>query len=233
VERALLNQTKEDTVGSISERSNEQKGRLARTAGFTLVEVLVVVAILGMLSLILTLAASKTLKRQRLETAAHEVQSFLNRAYTTTTSTGRAVFIIVSAPATDGSRTMTLYDDTNNNGVYDSGTDVVMSTQLITNDLVMANPPSSSAYRSWPATSTADTFFIECDNSGRAIDPPNSSTNSSTTAGVPMTLPAVISLTHKEMGTGGTLRPNIVFLLNVNLLWQPTTQKWVKGSRVQ
>lgn len=218
---------------SISDRCERKAGGTRGAAGFTLIEVLVVVAILGMIALIMTISVSKTLKRQRLETAAHEVQSFLNKAYTSTTSTGRAAFVVVSAPATDGSRTMRLYDDTGNNGVLDTSSDVVLGTQLIPNDLVMANPPTSSAYRSWPATSTSNTFFIECDTMGRAVDPPNSSTNSSTTAGVPMTLPAVISLTHKEMGTGGSLRPNIAFLINVNLLWQPTIQKWVNGARVQ
>jgi prepilin-type N-terminal cleavage/methylation domain-containing protein len=223
----------EETLRSICDGFDENKNRAVGTAGFTLIEVLVVVALLGMITLILTLAASNTLKKQRLETAAHEVQSFLNKAYTTTTSTGRATFIVVSAPATDGSRTMTLYDDTGNNGVLDTSSDAVMGTQLVPYDLVMANPPTSSAYRNWPATSTANTFFIECDTMGRAIDPPNSSTNSSTTAGVPMTLPAVISVTHKEMGTGGTLRPNIAYLINVNLLWQPTIQKWFNGTRIQ
>ena len=200
--------------------------------GFSLIEILVVVALLGLITVILTIAVSKTLKRQRLETAAHGLQSFLNKAYTTTSATGRSTFVWVSAPSTSGVRTVRVYDDTNNNGVFDSGSDAIIDTQTITSDLVMAAPPSSTAYRSWPATSTANTFIIECDTMGRAIDPPNSSTNSSTTAGVPMTLPAVISLTHREMGTGGTLRPNTAYFMTVNLLWQPTIQKWVNDKRV-
>ena len=204
----------------------------AGQAGFSLIEVLVVVAIIGMLAVIMTIAVSRTLKRQRLETAAHEVQSFLNRAYTTTSATGRSTFVWVSAPSTDGARTMRIYDDTNNDGVFSTSSDEIVDTQPLPSDLVLSAPPTSAAYRSWPATSTSNTFIIECDIQGRAIDPPNSSTNGSTTTGVPITLPAIVSITHKEMGAGGTLRPDISYFLSVNLLWQPTIQKWVNGKRM-
>ena len=200
--------------------------------GFSLIEILVVVAILGLIAMIMTIAVSKTLKRQRLDTAAREIQSFLNRAYTTTTSTGRAAFIVISAPATDGSRTMTIYDDTNNNGVFNSASDAAIASSILPGDLVLSAPSSSTAYRSWPATSASNTFIIECDSTGRSVDPPNSSTNSSATAGVFMTLPAAVSITHQEMGSGGTLRPNTAYLIFANLLWQPTIQKWVNGARV-
>jgi prepilin-type N-terminal cleavage/methylation domain-containing protein len=200
--------------------------------GFSLIEILVVVAILGLISVVMTIAASNTLKRQRLETVAHEIQSFLNRAYTTTSATGRSAFVWVSAPATDGARTMRIYDDSDNDGIFSSGSDEIIDTQPIPGDLVFSAPPSSTAYRSWPSTSTTNTFIIECDIQGRAVDPPQSSTNSSTTAGIPMTRPAVVSVTHKEMGSGGTLRPNIAYFMTVNLLWQPTIQKWVNGQKV-
>lgn len=216
----------------VSLKCHEPAAHDTGSKGFSLIEMLVVVAIVGLLAVIMTIAVSKTLKRQRLETAAHEVQNFLNKAYTTTSSTSRSVFVFVAAPAADGSRTMTLYDDTNNNGIFDSTSDAVLATQAITKDLVLSAPPASAAYRSWPATSTANTFIIECDTMGRPIDPPNSSTNSSTTTGIIMTLPAGVALTHVEMGTGGTLRPTMSYVIFANLLWQPTIQKWVNGVRV-
>jgi hypothetical protein len=138
----------------------------------------------------------------------------------------------VSAPAADGARSMRIYDDTDNDGVFSSSSDEIVDTQIVPSDLVISAPPASAAYRSWPATSTSNTFIIECDIQGRAIDPPNSSTNGSTTTGVAITRPAVLSITHKEMGAGGTLRPDISYFLNVNLLWQPSIQKWVNGKRM-
>jgi len=218
-------------VKTVSVTLGQKDDSRAVSPGFTLIEVLVVVALIGLMAMIMTIAVSKTLKRQRLETAAHEVQSFLNKAYTTTTSTGRSVFVWVGAPASDGSRTMRIYDDTNNNGVFDSSADVIIDTRTITGDLVVAAAPSSTTLRSWPATGTSNTFIIECDTMGRAIDPPNSSTNGSSTTGVPMTLPAALSLTHAEMASGN-LRPTIVYYTTVNLLWQPTIQKWVNNRRM-
>ena len=152
----------------VSPQYGEIADRNAGGRGFSLIEILVVVALLGMISVIMTIAVSKTLKRQRLETAAHEIQSFATRAYTNTASTGRAVFLRVSAPVADGSRTMVLCDDTNNNLQFDSGTDLQLAMQLITGDLVVSAPPSGIA--SWPSPAS-NVFIVACDPLGRTVDP--------------------------------------------------------------
>jgi prepilin-type N-terminal cleavage/methylation domain-containing protein len=200
------------------ERMGQDRGH----RGFSLLEILIVVALLGMISVIMTIAVSKTLKRQRLETAAHEVQSFATRAYTNTTSTGRAVFLRVSAPAADGSRTMTLFDDADNDLKYTAGTDVQLATQLVTGDLIVSAPPTGIA--SWPSPSS-NVFLVACDATGRTVDP-------TVTTPTPLTVPVSLSITHWEMGTGGTLRPNIRFDITLNVLWQPTITKYTNGIKV-
>jgi len=198
--------------------SDENAGQL----GFSLIEILVVVALLGMISVIMTIAVSKTLKRQRLETAAHEIQSFANRAYTDATSTGRAVFVRISAPAADGSRTMVLFDDTDNDLKFTSGTDLQLSTQLVPGDLVVSAPPSGIA--SWPSPAS-NVFIVACDPLGRTVDPTLANP-------APVTGSVGLSITHKEMGSGGDLRPNLRFDITLNILWQPTIIKYRNGGKV-
>lgn len=206
----------------VSRQYGQWAGNDTGQRGFSLIEILVVVAILGMISVIMTIAVSKTLKRQRLETAAHELQSFANRAYTDATTTGRAVFVRVSAPAADGSRTLVLFDDADNDLKFTSGTDLQLATQLVPGDLVVSAPPSGIA--SWPSPSS-NVFLVACDATGRTVDP-------TPTNPTPMTAPVSLSVTHKEMGTGGDLRPNLRFDIRLNVLWQPTIIKYRNGGKV-
>jgi prepilin-type N-terminal cleavage/methylation domain-containing protein len=189
--------------------------------GFSLMEILVVVAILGLISVMMTIAVSNTLKRQRLETAAHEVQSFVTNAYSRTAATGRAVLLQVTAPAADGSRRINMFDDTDNDLKFTSGTDEQMATQLVTGDILVSAPTDVT---SWPSPSS-NTFLVACDVMGRTVNP-------TITNPVPVTGPVSLSMTHKEMGSGGTLRPNIRFDITLNVLWQPAIVKYVNGYRM-
>jgi len=61
--------------------------------GFTLIEVLIVVAILGILAVVITLNVSSTLKRQRLEAGASQLQSFIESAATYARERSSGVFL--------------------------------------------------------------------------------------------------------------------------------------------
>jgi prepilin-type N-terminal cleavage/methylation domain-containing protein len=181
-------------------------------SGFSLIEVLIVVAILGLIAVILTVAVSKALKRQRLETAARQLQSFIDNGYVNTTQQGQAVFLQIGPAAADGSRTATLTADTNGNGALDaSPTDTVLATQLIPGDIVLV-----TATTTFPSVS--GTYILECDTMGRAINP-------TLTTPAQITAPATVSLTHKEMGSGGNLRPNLRYDIQVSPLWSPIISK--------
>lgn len=192
--------------------------------GFSLIELLVVVAIMGMISVIMTIAVSRTLKRQRLETAARELQSFATRAYTNTTSTGRAVFVQVTAPAADGSRLMNLYDDTNNDGLYTDGTDLRTDTQIIPGDITVVT--ANTTWSTYPPVG-GSSYMIKCDTQGQAWFWDNAVTQWKRFVGA-----LALSLTHKEMGTGGTLRPDLRFDVMVSVLWQPTIARFKNGTKV-
>jgi prepilin-type N-terminal cleavage/methylation domain-containing protein len=177
-------------------------------SGFTLIEVLVVVAILGLIAAILTVAVSNAIKRQRLDTAAQQLRSFMDRAYVSTTQTGNGMFVQIGAVRTDGSRSVRLVEDSNSNRTLDS-TDQVLATETITNDLVLSN--SSTAATAWPVVSGS--LEMLCDSMGRAIDP---------TTGRQITGDLTISLTHTDMTGSGTLTPRLRYDIRLYPLWSPS-----------
>ncbi|MEW5764319.1 MAG: pilus assembly FimT family protein [Acidobacteriota bacterium] len=179
--------------------------------GFSLIEMLIVMAILGLIAVILTVAVSKTLKRQRLETAAQQLKSFVDRAYVETSQTGLGVFVQIGAVQANGTRTVSLVEDTNSNGTPES-TDTVLGTETITADIVLSN--SAVAANQWPTVGGALTLL--CDTMGRAVDP---------TTNRQIQSEAQVTLTHVEMTGSGTLKPRFNFTLGVTPLWRPTTTK--------
>lgn len=180
--------------------------------GFSLIEILVVVAIMGMLAVILTVATSKTLKRQRLESAAQQLKSFVDRAYVLTAQQGRPVFTEIGTVQANGTRIVRLVEDTNENGSLDN-TDQELDRETITADLVLQN--ASVAANAWP-TLPSGSLALLCDTLGRAINPLN---------GQQVTSGARVTLTHKEMTGSGTLRPILTYTIEVTPLWRPTSTK--------
>ncbi len=176
-------------------REGNPENTSSRDSGFTFIELLIVIAILGMIAAILTVAVSRAIKRQRLDTAAQQLRSFIDRAYVSTTQTGNGMFIQIGAVQTDGSRLVRLVEDNNSNQTLDS-TDQVLATETITDDLVLSN--SSTAGTAWPVV--GGSLEMLCDSMGRAIDP---------TTGRQITQALSISLTHTDMTGSGTLRPRL------------------------
>lgn len=180
--------------------------------GFSLIEMLVVVAIMGMLAVILTVATSKTLKRQRLESAAIELRSFVDRAYVLTAQQGRGVFVEIGPVQTNQTRVVRLVEDTDENQRLDS-TDRELDRETLTSDLVLANDTASAT--AWPALASGSLALL-CDTMGRAVNPNN---------GQQITSGARVTLTHREMTGSGTLRPVLTFTIEVTPLWRPTSSK--------
>lgn len=179
-------------------------------AGFTLIELIIVVAIIGMLSLILTVAVSRTLKRQRLETAAHELSSFMENAYVRGQTQGTSVFVTAVKNA-DNSATFRIVADSNSNGQLDS-TDAVLATQLVPNDIAVAgisSVPSSFGSNTWPRSGS--TWMLFCDSLGRTMDP---------TVSPPVQVAGMqtLSITHQEM-LSGSLAPKVRFDLTDGPIW--------------
>lgn len=92
--------------------------------GFTLIEVLVVLAILGVIAVIATINVSSTLKKQRLEAAANQLQSFIESASVYARERSRGVFVWIhrdQAPGGGGGQWWYCYliEDTNRNDILE------------------------------------------------------------------------------------------------------------------
>jgi prepilin-type N-terminal cleavage/methylation domain-containing protein len=234
---ASCGERREDAVGIF--RNGRRTGRVGGSgirgeAGFSLLEVLIVVAIFGMISLVMTIAVSKTLKRQRLETAAHEIQSFVERAYTNSTTHGRSIFVQVQDPAADGSRWMRMYDDGTGaipgDGYFDPANDPLIDSQIITSEIPVV---TTATVTTWPKPAGQSYYLLQCNTLGQAMTAPLVGTSGIAQR---LTGPVALALTHKEMLPDGLdppkLKPIIRFDVTVNVLWRPNLIKWVNGKKV-
>ena len=213
----------EGRVKRVSLKCHNPAVRSMGSKGFSLIEILVVVAILGMIAVIATVAVSKVIKRERVSSDARQLQGFINNAFVQAQVRSRGVFVTGVRNAADGSHTFQLVEDTNGNSSLDGPTtDLVIATQLVPSTTEVAGFPYSgapSAYgtfgtNTWPFTGSGSTLkvILMCDSMGRAINP---------TVPGQIGQPVTLSLTHVEMLTG-TLNPKIRFDLQVFPLWNCT-----------
>ncbi len=201
-------------------------GKRSRTeTGFTIIEMLVVVAILGMIALIMTINVAAALKRGRLEAAANQLRSLIESARVHAAEQGAGVFVVIT-PNADGSWAVRLIRDANGDGLLQDpatgGADVLLQaegTNVLTNDLLLspptplAPPPTWPGPNNWPQANGG--FVLLCSTGGQPFAP------GTTTA---LTIPQVISITHSEMA-GGSLRPRIRYDFTVSPLWHTRLDK--------
>lgn len=202
-----------------------KRGGGGREAGVTLLEVLIVVAILGLISVIMTVAVSNALKRERLKSAANQLGGFIENAFVRAQSSASGI-ILAGVTNADGSCTFSLYTDSNNDGVFNSG-DQLVRTQLVPADIVVQGLNSGGSTfgaMTWPSTGSGSgtTLLLYCDSMGRTLNPTAAavSTTPATPAGPNVQLmgPSVLSVTHTDM-VNGDLRPHLRYDMTVYPIW--------------
>ena len=209
-----------------------------REQGFTLIEMITVVAIIAIIAVIATISVSKTLKKQRLEAAANQLQSFIESAAVFSKERSCGVFVWIHRDANPSGTGMWWYcyliADTNRNdilefnintpwaplpGVPAAGTDdqfIATEKVQLPEDIALApttplNPGNVwPGPNNWPANpGNATDFLLLCDPRALPFDP-NGPTQ--------ILGPSVISVTHQEM-VDGSLHPKIRYDITVSPLW--------------
>lgn len=194
-------------------------GRRRGADGFTLLEVLIVVFILGFIAAIMTIAVSSTLKKQRLEAAAKQLGSFIMSAHVGAAERSIGAFVVITAPDADNQRAVWLVADTDRDDTLDfdpanpqAGPDMPVpgGTMNLTWDIGV--PPVQAipgGVNEWPQVGG---------NSVLLCDPRGYSFNVGAVPTERFNIPVRISLTHNEMLLG-ELRPTFRYDITVGPLW--------------
>lgn len=173
--------------------------------GVTLIEMLVVLAVLGVLAGVVSFAINSAWQRYRLEATAGDVRSFVQQTFTAMTGEGAPVFLRL-VPGTPNRLEITSAAD---------GTGVLRQLELP--ELINLSMTSTSEIDcDWPAEdgtqpSTSDTStprVLQLDLVGRTLD----------ATGVQVTGIRHLIMTHDDMVTG-TLEPRMRYDVRLYPLW--------------
>jgi len=187
--------------------------------GFTLIEVLIVVFILGLIATILTINVGTTLKKQRLETAAKQLGSFLKNAQMGASERSRGAFVVITPPDGNGQRTVWMVSDTNQDDALgfdpdnpQAGPDMPLpgGQMFLTADIgLQPDDAIPGGANQWPVI--AGNYVLLCDPRGYPF-------NSAAAPATQITTPVSISITHAEM-LSGSLHPRFRYDVTVSPLW--------------
>jgi prepilin-type N-terminal cleavage/methylation domain-containing protein len=174
--------------------------RPQRESGFTLLEALVVLAIVGVLAALVTVPINSYWQRARTETTAGDVRNFLQQAFTE--AINQHTPINVTLQQASGKWVLQLTPPPLR----------TVGTYTLPDFVSLAlNPAAGSG--GWPASGAVRT--LTCDTLGRTIDP---TTNKQVSTTVTM------SITHTRM-IDGSLTPKVRYDVQLFPLWNVTVRK--------
>jgi len=187
--------------------------RRRRSRGFSLLEVLIVMAIIGIIAAIGIGQMSTIFRRQRLATSAADLKTVLQSVRTSGQNRNALAFLRIAPPRADGTIPFDVYLDTNGNSQLDIGGDLLAQEYELQGELSLASPDPdaggpATAWDQWFVRAAND-YVIACDFLGRTVNPV-------TLAQV--TRPLTLDLTHDDM-VSGTLTPRVTWTLTVNPVW--------------
>ena len=220
--------------------------------GFTLVEMLIVVAIMALIAGIATIGISSTLKRQRLDAAGFQLQSLIESASSYARGNSTAVFVWLAQRGAPGGGTGNwwycyLIQDTNGNSVLNytivnanasppgNGADTWIDTEkaglegniYLPQDLVLAaqNGQPNQVPPSLPGQWPGPNNWPKNGNDYILMcDPRAYPYNSTLATATQITQPTAISITHQEM-VSGALVPRYRYDITVSPLWHTRIDK--------
>ena len=220
--------------------------------GFTLIEMVIVVAILAVVAGIATIGISDTLKRQRLDAAANQLQSFIQSASYYARQNSIGVFVwLAHRPAPGGGGTLWWYcyliQDTNGNDVLDynltspsssppgNGADTWINAErsgmesgvALPNDIMIAaqnGAPNANPPVLPKQWPGPSNWPVSATDFILLCDPRILPFDPTLAAPAQITRPLAISLTHSDMVTK-TLQPKFRYDITVSPLWQTKLDK--------
>jgi len=215
--------------------------------GFSLVELLVVVAILAVIFILGGGEIARAWKRQKMQSASTDIKVLFQRAYSEMQRRNMRTFIqvgpMVPLGADPGHVPLYLVGDADGDGVlgafckdvgcpdlliaeYDivlTGQTGVLGTTGVNQEFCLSDvavDQVASAFWSYNLTDWTNPRVLMCDFQGRAID---------TTTGRQIAGPATLVFTHVNVVTG-SLQPPTRYVLSINPVWSVRVAKQIKDS---
>jgi prepilin-type N-terminal cleavage/methylation domain-containing protein len=206
------------TLARALARTSARTSARRSALGFTLVELLVVVAVIGIALLVGIQGLTSTVKRQNLASASNDLTAFAQRVQIEMQRRNTVSFLLVH-PWTAQGTLVELILDTNANGLPD---DAVLASYTLRPELALSSTSATGQTFNAQWTSPADgTHYLECDFQGRAMITTLSAPPVTATGAQQISAPATVPLSHSDM-ISGSLTPQVVYTLSINPVWKPS-----------
>jgi prepilin-type N-terminal cleavage/methylation domain-containing protein len=179
--------------------------------GFTLLELLAVLVILGLTLTIAGVEVIRTLKKSFLRSTAQKIQLLASRAQLEAQRRGAMTFLRV-APLTGGLRPVELWVDGDGDGAFDSTKDLLLEQILLDPARICLSTadPTKIQSANWSKdTNDGAERLLACDTFGRTINP---------LTGLQLAGTATLSMTHADM-VAGKLGPPMNEQLRISPAW--------------
>lgn len=170
--------------------------------GFSLVELLVVLAILGLTLTVAGTAVMRTIKRNYLSSTVQGLQLLASRAQLEAQRRGAMVFLRIWKVGTgpNGTLPVELWADADGDGLFDSTKDLLIQQILLDPARISLSTVASNQIQSanWSNDDTTNERLLACSTFGQTINP---------ATGLQIAATAKLSITHTDMVLGRLLPP--------------------------
>ncbi len=182
--------------------------------GFTLVELLVVLAILGLTLTVAGAAVMRAIKRNYLSSTVQNLQLLASRAQLEAQRRSTTVFLRIGPVGSgpNGTLPVELWADADGDGVFEAATDLQLQQILLDPTQISLSTAASNQIQSANWSNDTDTTverLLACNTFGQTINP---------ATGLQIAATATLSITHTEM-ISSVLLPRLNEQLRVSPAW--------------